>query len=146
MQSQPKTTPQGCTHFKLRQLQRRVSLRYDRELAACGLKTTQYSLLTHIEKLQPIAQTELAMRMGMDASTLSRNLRPLIANGWVALDEAPDARSHALALTDEGKALRKVAQTAWKRAQLGLNAAVGDAKVARLHRLIDEFTEALETA
>lgn len=138
--------PQGCTNFKLRQLQRRVSQIYDRELAECGLKTTQYSLLTHIEKLQPLAQGELAGRMGMDASTLSRNLRPLIANGWVALDAGPDARTHALRLTEHGVAIRRAAQSAWKRAQLGLNARVGEEKVVKLHQLIDELTETLEAA
>src|SRR5207344_3205029 len=45
---------QGCTNFKLRQLARRVSQRYDAEVGKAGLKTTQYSLLTHVLKLGPI--------------------------------------------------------------------------------------------
>jgi hypothetical protein len=40
--------PKGCTNFKLRQLTRRVSQHYDRVVAASGLKTTQYSLLSQI--------------------------------------------------------------------------------------------------
>lgn len=44
--------PQGCTHFTLRQLQRRVSQRYDAALAQAGLKTTQYTLLSQLLRLE----------------------------------------------------------------------------------------------
>ena len=64
----PDIAPRGCTNFKLRQLLRRVSLVYDRAMAECGLKITQYSLLTHVEKLGPITQADLAKTMGMDSS------------------------------------------------------------------------------
>ena len=48
--SDPAARPQGCTSFKLRQLMRRVTQHYDLELAKAGLKTTQYSLLSHVLK------------------------------------------------------------------------------------------------
>ena len=85
--------PQGCTNFKLRQLVRRVSQLYDQELAKAGLKTTQYSLLSHVLKLGPIRPGDLAAAMTMDASTLTRNLKPLVAAGWVVLGQGSDARS-----------------------------------------------------
>ena len=46
--------PQGCTNLRVRQLMRRVGQQYDIEMARCGLKTTQYSLLSYIVKLGPI--------------------------------------------------------------------------------------------
>jgi len=136
-------TPSGCTNFKLRQLLRRVSLGYDHSMAECGLKITQYSLLSHVEKLGPITQAELAKTMGMDSSTLSRNLRPLEAAGWIAVEAGDDARSHALVCTASGKEKRKEAQTLWKRAQLQLNERVGVDDVIALHALIDRMTLAL---
>ena len=62
--------PQGCTNFKLRQLARRVSQLYDTEVAKAGLKTTQYSLLSHVLRLGPIRPGDLAQAMTLDASTL----------------------------------------------------------------------------
>ena len=56
--------PRGCTNFKLRQLLRRVSLVYDHAMAECGLKITQYSLLSHVDRLGPITQADLARAMG----------------------------------------------------------------------------------
>ena len=138
--------PRGCTNYKLRQLLRRVSLVYDREMAVCGLKITQYSLLTHIERLGPIAQVELAKAMAMDTSTLSRNLKPLQAAGWIAISPGGDARSHALTMTASGKLKRIEAQALWKRAQIQLNKTVGLDDVIELHGLIDRMTDALATA
>ena len=130
--------PRGCTNFKLRQLTRRVSQHYDRLVAASGLKTTQYSLLAHIERLGPVRPSDLAAAMAMDASTLTRNLQPLVANGWAQIGPGSDGRSRLVAITARGRAKRAEAQREWKRAQLALNDRLGAARVAALHSLLDE--------
>lgn len=137
------TRPQGCTNFKLRQLARRVSQRYDQELAKAGLKTTQYSLLSHVLKLGPIRPGDLAAAMTMDASTLTRNLKPLLAAGWLALAAGSDGRSRSVHITPAGRDKRAEAQTHWKVAQQQLNQQLGIDTVAALHRLVDESLERL---
>ena len=132
------TQPQGCTNFKLRQLMRQVARLYDLELAQAGLKTTQYSLLTHVLHLGPLRPVDLAQAMGLTASTLTRNMQPLIAAGWIELGEGPDARSRLVRLTPTGRDKRAEAQRRWKAAQLKLNAQLGAPRVAALHALIDE--------
>ena len=132
------TTPRGCTNLKLRQLTRRVSQHYDRIVGVAGLKTTQYSLLSHVVPLGPIRPGDLAARMEMDASTLTRNLQPMAAQGWVEVGAGDDARSRFVTATDAGRAKRAEAQREWKRAQLALNERLGTAKVAQLHQLLDE--------
>ena len=130
--------PQGCTNFKLRQLMRRVAAHYDAEMAKCGLKTSQYSLLTHVLKLGPIRPADLAAAMKMDASTLTRNLRPLVDAGWVALEAGADDRSRLVHITAAGRDKRAEAQRHWKAAQLALNEALGVQRVVALHALVDE--------
>lgn len=130
--------PQGCTNFKLRQLMRRVANHYDVEMARCGLKTTQYSLLSHVLKLGPIRPGDLAAEMKMDASTLTRNLRPLVDAGWVTLEAGTDARSRLVHITDAGRDKRAEAQRHWKAAQLALNDALGADRVVALHALVDD--------
>ena len=129
---------QGCTNFKLRQLVRRVGSHYDAQMAQCGLKTTQYSLLSHVLKLGPIRPGDLAEAMKMDASTLTRNLRPLIDAGWVTLEAGADARSRLVHITEAGRDKRAEAQRHWKAAQLALNDALGMERVAALHALVDD--------
>ncbi len=130
--------PVGCTNFKLRQLTRRVTQHYDQYLAQAGLRITQYSLLSHVDLLGPLPPGDLARRMDMDASTLSRNLRPLLAAGWVSTGEGADGRSHVVVITPSGHALRRQAQRHWKAAQVALNDKMGPATVAALHRLLDQ--------
>ena len=131
-------SPKGCTSLKLRQLSRRVSQRFDHIVGEAGLKTTQYSLLSSIVARGPIRPGELAAAMEMDASTLTRNLQPLIAQGWVVVGAGTDGRSRSVAITDAGRAKRSEAQRDWKRAQLELNERLGPERVAQLHAVIDE--------
>jgi DNA-binding MarR family transcriptional regulator len=139
-----KAAPRGCTNLKLRQLTRQVTRGYDAVVGATGLKNTQYSLLSHVVLLGPIRPSDLAARMKLDASTLTRNMQPLVAKGWLELGAGPDARSRLVSATDAGRAKRAEAQRAWKQAQLALNATLGEERVARLHALIDECLERLE--
>ena len=138
--------PSGCTNFKLRQLTRRVSQHFDRIVAGAGLKTTQYSLLSHIERLGPVSPGELARAMTMDASTLTRNLKPLLKVGWAELGPGADGRSRVVVATSAGRAKRAEAGRLWKRAQIDLNARLGEAKVVDLHRLLEECLSLLEPA
>lgn len=137
------TKLQGCTNLKLRQLTRRITQHYDAELAQAGLKTTQYSLLSHVLKLGPIRPGDLAQAMKMDASTLTRNLKPLVSAGWVQLAEGVDGRSRLITITDAGREKRQDAQRHWKRAQTGLNRVLGMPRMLALHTLIDESLDLL---
>jgi DNA-binding MarR family transcriptional regulator len=138
--------PRGCTAFKLRQMARRVSQLYDAEVARAGLKTTQYSLLSHVLKLGPIRPGDLAQAMTMDASTLTRNLKPLLAAGWLELLPGVDGRSRSVQITDAGRAKRAEAQRHWKAAQERLNRELGIERVLALHALLDESLERLAAA
>ncbi len=142
--STPAAKPQGCTNFQLRQLTRRVSQHYDAEMARIGLKTTQYSLLSHVLKLGPVRPGDLALAMTMEPSTLTRNLKPLLAAGWVALAAGPDGRSRSVTITALGRAKRVDAQRHWKVAQAGLNQLLGAQRVMALHALINESLEMLK--
>lgn len=138
--------PKGCTNLKLRQLSRAVTRHYDAYVAPTGLKNTQYSLLSHIVLLGPIKPSELAARMRVEASTLTRNLQPLVAQGWVVQGPGEDARSRLIEATDAGRDKRAEAQRAWKQAQLALNARLGDERIVALHQLIDDCMAVLDAA
>lgn len=140
------TKLQGCTNLKLRQLTRRITQHYDAELAQAGLKTTQYSLLSHVLKLGPIRPGDLAQAMKMDASTLTRNLKPLVAAGWVQLAEGVDGRTRLITITPVGREKRQDAQRHWKMAQTRLNRLLGMPRMLALHALIDESLDLLAGA
>ena len=130
--------PQGCTNLQLRQLMRRVAQHYDHEVGKTGLRGTQYSLLSYVAKLGPIRPGDLAAAMKVDASTLTRNLKPLVGAGWVELGAGADGRSRSITVTEAGRAKRAEAQRRWKVAQEGINQVLGVPRVIALHALINE--------
>lgn len=136
--------PRGCTNLKLRQVDRVVTRHYDRYLSEVGLRNTQYALLSHVVKLGPIRPGDLARRMQMDASTLTRNVQPLVAQGWLTVGAGEDARSRHVETTPAGEAKRAEGQRAWKAAQTALNDRLGKERVVALHTLLDACLECLD--
>jgi DNA-binding MarR family transcriptional regulator len=136
--------PKGCTNFKLRQLLRAVARLYDAEMAQAGLKSSQFSLLSQVKALGPLSPSALAGHMGMDASTLTRNLRPLIDKGYVLQNPGTDARQRVVTITPQGVAKHLEAKACWKRAQLGLNERLGVDDVVALHQLMDGALQRLQ--
>ena len=123
-----------------------VNRHYDHHLSAVGLKSTQYALLSCVVKLGPIRPSDVARRLQMDASTLTRNLQPMVAQGWLTVGAGENARSRLIEATAAGIALRAQAQRAWKAAQTALNHRLGVAQVSALHDLLDASMAALDEA
>ena len=139
-----KTAPKGCTNLKLRQLGRVVTRHYDSFVSNVGLKNTQYALLSYVVNLGPTRPGDLAKRMQMDASTLTRNLQLLQQLGWLTVGAGENARSRLVEATPEGHAKRAEGQRAWKAAQTALNKRLGVERVAALHELLDACLEGFD--
>ncbi len=99
--------------------------------------------MLHLGPLRPV---DLARAMNIEASTLTRNLKPMVAAGWLTQTEGPDARSRLISITDAGRAKRAEAQSHWREAQEGLNELLGVDRVLALHALLDESLEILQQA
>jgi DNA-binding MarR family transcriptional regulator len=142
-QNKPIASP--CLCNALRQASRAVSRLYDEELRGVGLRTTQYSLLRCLGRAGEVRQRDLAGLTSLDETTLTRNLRPLIDSGWVAIGTGEDRREKLVRLTEAGAAKLRKAGPAWERAQermgsLLLDRAWSDllATLCDLARLADE--------
>jgi DNA-binding MarR family transcriptional regulator len=108
----------NCLLTRTRQISRVLTAIYDDALRPFGIVATQYSLLVLIAEFGPISRSDVGRRNHHDRSTLTRNLHPLIAQGWVVEGvPARDGRSRPLSLTHEGKALLDKAAGAWSAAQ-----------------------------
>jgi DNA-binding MarR family transcriptional regulator len=93
-----------CNATVLRKATRRVSQIYDDELRACGLKTTQRSILRHVDQLKGPTATQLAEVLVLDKTALSHNLKPLIRDGYLVQKASEgDKRIKQILLTDTGR-------------------------------------------
>jgi DNA-binding MarR family transcriptional regulator len=116
----PAATP--CLCNALRQASRAVSRLYDEELRGVGLRTTQYSLLRVLARAGRVRQRDLGGLTSLDETTLTRNLRPLLKSGWVAVRSGEDRREKLFTVTEAGTAKLAEARPAWERAQARMRA------------------------
>ncbi|MBV8635849.1 MAG: MarR family transcriptional regulator [Burkholderiaceae bacterium] len=138
-----------CTCTKLRQLTRQLSCLYDHHLASEGLTIGQYSYLARIGRFGPMGVIPLANEFGMDRSTMSRGLKPLIAEGWVETVDLPlemltDKRSFGVQLTEAGRAKWQSALPKWEEAQQEINRILGDETLHGLIALVDDANHRIE--
>jgi DNA-binding MarR family transcriptional regulator len=117
-----KPTASPCLCNALRQASRAVSRLYDEELRGAGLRTTQYSLLFHLSRTGEVRQRDLSGLTSLDETTLTRNLRPLVKAGWIAVRSGDDRREKLVTITQAGTAKLAEARAAWDRAQMRMQA------------------------
>ncbi len=137
----PNVPDTPCTCAALRRAARRLTRAYDRALKPAGVRLTQYSVLANLARAAGgaggLSVTDLAWRLAMDRTTLTRNLRPLEAAGWIRVAPGPDRRSRAVILTAEGRRLFEAARPLWQDAERGFRRSLGREDAAELRRLLD---------
>ncbi|MDH3195709.1 MAG: MarR family winged helix-turn-helix transcriptional regulator [Hyphomicrobiales bacterium] len=110
--------PANCLCFNLRKATRALTQSYDAALKPAGITTPQFTLLTLLEKRGPISLSPLAGALGMDRTTLTRNLKPLQRDGLVASASGDDRRVRLLDLTAAGRSRLRAAEPLWRAVQL----------------------------
>ncbi len=119
---------EDCSCFNLRRAARRVTQVYDHALASSGLKTTQFSLLavlTRKDATEGVAIIRLAEKLGMDRTTLTRNLAVIERNGLVTVRTGDDPRSRLVVLTKAGRSALECAAPLWAKAQAEMAGKIG---------------------
>jgi DNA-binding MarR family transcriptional regulator len=126
----------NCLCSASRSAARGVTSVYDAHLRPHGLRITQFTILSNLVLRGATPVVALAKWLGVDRTTLTRNLSLLESNGWIKTrSDEDDARTHLVSLTAKGRAIARDALPAWREAQDSVVAAFGAADVAALYRL-----------
>jgi DNA-binding MarR family transcriptional regulator len=124
-----------CLCLASRQIAQALTRLYERYLRPHGIHVTQFTALAILRE-GPVTMGELAKAIGIERTTLSRNLVRLEAQGWVEITNgANDARSRIVALTQKGAAKLGAVLPAWQEAQQAALAVVGNGGVNDLRNL-----------
>jgi DNA-binding MarR family transcriptional regulator len=141
--SKPPASPaarSACTCGSLRKASRRVSQFYDSALAPLGIKSTQFSILSEVERgsLQgPVTMCELATAMVMDRSTLGHNLKPLERDDLVVLRlSKQDRRKRYVELTKRGRSILRKSRRLWQHAEGRFEKIFGKEPAAELRAVL----------
>ena len=105
-----------CVCFALRRTTRAVTQLYDAALRPHGLRVTQLPILVAASRTEPVPLARLAEPLGMDRTTLLRNVRPLVRRKLVDLSADASGRTE-IRTTAAGRALLARAYPAWKKIQ-----------------------------
>jgi DNA-binding MarR family transcriptional regulator len=133
-----------CACSQLRRTARKVTAIYDRALQPAGITITQYALLVNVARAGEMSRTVLATQVGMDRTTLTRNLMPLEKAGLLVPAKSEDRRERLIQLSAEG--LRKVRQsfTLWRTAQRSFASEMGVAQLERFRSILTVAEKATE--
>jgi DNA-binding MarR family transcriptional regulator len=126
-----------CLAVRVRTLNRAISALYDEALRPHGLRVGQLNLLVVVARLGTARPGDLCRILRMDKSTLSRDVEVMRRNGWLAVDDAADARARPLKLSSQGEALVETVVPAWRQAQVKAEALVGADLKPVLQRVVD---------
>src|SRR3954465_391253 len=135
------TIARTCIAVRLRLLNRVVTNFYADPLRPRGLKVSQLNILIVPAQLGLARPAQVCDILQLDASTLSRNVKPLQAHGWLEVVPNEDARAQPFRLTPQGKRLIEKAIPAWKEAQRQATELLGDEGSALLDQAARKLRE-----
>jgi DNA-binding MarR family transcriptional regulator len=139
----------GCTCLRLRRANRKLTQIYDRPLGGAGLSVNQFGLLAQLygaDMSRPtgLSKGAIADRLGLDPTTLNRNLKPLHLQGLVKdASDSADRRVRIIRITEKGRRTLERAMPFWRQAQVAR--AMGEEVIAALNGLLDQSTSKLAT-
>ena len=117
LEAMANSTSEACIATRVRQLSRIVTRVYDDALRAHKITASQFTLLTQLAQTDGITAAEIGMELDIEKSTLSRNLKRLLALGHILMDPPAGRRGRGLHLTPRGQNVLREAFPVWQAAQ-----------------------------
>ncbi len=128
-----------CLCISLRRSERIITEIYNESLKETGLLITQFSLLYEIRKLERPTMKQLAAAVGLDRSTLVRNLKLLERASFVRLRDG-DQRHKTAELTASGRKAVERGIPKWREAKVEIQRRLGPLadKIPKMHYLLEK--------
>lgn len=129
-----------CLCQRIQRAGRIVGRRFDEAFRSLGINNWQFSVLLALRQLRSPTIGEVAEVLGMDRTTLTKNLKPLARRGLlrVSIDEH-DARARRITLTDAGEEILARAKEGWHQAQRAVTAGLPPEELAQLTSSLERF-------
>jgi DNA-binding MarR family transcriptional regulator len=131
-------TRTACLATRVRQLSRIITRVYDDAMRPLGITASQFTLLTQLANQDSITAVEIGFTLDIEKSTLSRNLKRLLALGLLVMDPPAGRRGRGLHLTAKGQEVIKLAFPVWQDAQRKASAVMGSDSRATLDTLLNQ--------
>ena len=131
-------TSASCLATRVRQLSRIITRVYDDAMRPLGITASQYTLLAQLASRDGITAVEIGHELDIEKSTLSRNLKRLLALGLIIMDPPAGRRGRGLHLTPKGQTMLRDAYPIWQSAQAHTTSMMGSDSRATLDQLLKQ--------
>jgi DNA-binding MarR family transcriptional regulator len=130
----------SCVLIRTRLIARVLTSLYDEAFQPFGVGSPQFVLLGVISKIEPATRAEIGRFHHQDRSTLTRNLKIIISEGWAEeIQDDAGGRGRPIVLTKKGKDLLRDAEPAWRAAQARAKALLGKDGVTAVMEIGDRI-------
>lgn len=138
------TSVQNCTCFNVRRVSRVITQFFDAEVRRCGVRPTQTPILGALRAKGGWNMAELSEWLGMERTTLLRNLRPLQRDGLVRAKGGGRGGHVSLEITAKGRAILVKTLPAWRSAQDKVVATLGAERWSAIIRDLEDVATRLK--
>ena len=115
----------GCFCLASRQAARKITRLYDQYMQESGLRVTQFTILSQLMLRGEMPIGRLAGILGMERTTLTRNLTPLEQQGWISIHAGDDPRARMISITGQGRGVVRRSFPFWSKAQAQIGKLLG---------------------
>jgi DNA-binding MarR family transcriptional regulator len=137
------TSVENCTCFNIRRVSRVITQFFDAEVRRQGMRPTQAPILRALNAKSGWSMAELSDWLGMERTTLLRNLRPLQRDGLARAKGAGRGGHVELEITAKGRAALAKNHPAWRAAQDKVVAILGKERWSAIISDLEEVTKKL---
>jgi DNA-binding MarR family transcriptional regulator len=140
----------GCSCLRIRRAARQFTQIYDHALEPAGLTVMQFGLLANlfgarVRRSEASSIGAIAEWLGLDPTTLNRNLKPLKARGLVKDQSDPsDGRLRIVQITEKGRRELQDALALWHQAHNRVEQTLGRKQRLALNDMLDHSMAKLE--
>jgi DNA-binding MarR family transcriptional regulator len=126
----------GCFCLASRQAARKITRLYDSYMQQAGIRVTQFTILSQLMLRGEMPIGKLAGILGMERTTLTRNLAPLEQQNWIAIKTGDDPRARMIGITAQGRGIVRRSFPVWSKAQAHVAKLLGADGEAALKTLV----------
>ncbi|MDB6123683.1 MAG: MarR family transcriptional regulator [Pedosphaera sp.] len=117
---------ENCACFNVRRVARVITQFFDAKVRCHGIRPTQTPILGALQAKDGWGMAELSEWLGMERTTLVRNLRPLQRDGLVRANGSGRGGRVELEITQKGRTALAKALPGWRSAQNKVVAILGE--------------------
>ena len=126
----------ACYCTNMRRSTNMISAFYDSALKEVHLTVAQYYLLINLSRLESANITHWAEHVGLDRSTMVRNIKPLLERELI---ESTEGHGKTFTLSSKGKSLLEQAIPMWQNAQTQIEEVLGEDDIDAIFRICEKL-------